>query len=177
MMQSKSMSLRILPSPQKAGLKPAVYLLIGFFSGTLLGGSVVYIWAVKQSASVTRLPPKPTSAFTVNATDLVNTSVIDTSTTLDNSTDHIAQPQDSELSNIFRHKPSTNAKAIHNKTQHAHANLSSTTQTSPFPVTGPTTTSAEGQATPAADIQTENNQQISLHIAVTQPSSSAKENQ
>lgn len=173
MMQSKPRSLGTLLPPKKARVTPAVYLLIGFFSGASISGSIVYLWTTQQSTSVTRFPPKPTSASAVNTIDFVNTSAIDTSTTLDNSTDHITQPQDSELSNIFQHEPSTGAKVTHNKTHHTNANLSLTTQTSPFPVAVPTITSAQEQATPTADIQTENNQQISL----THASSSAKENQ
>lgn len=180
MTQSKPTSLRILPSQKKTGLTPAVYLFIGFFSGALISGAAVYLWATQQFSSAPMLTQEQTSASATSPTDAINPSATNTDATPDSSTDHISQPQDSELSNIFRHEQTatTNAahpasKTAHNKAHHAHA---ATAQASPFPVVT-ATPSADEKATPAPNPQTESNPQPSLHIAVTHSPFSVKENQ
>ncbi|MHA3115751.1 hypothetical protein E0H86_00930 [Acinetobacter sp. ANC 4635] len=180
MTQSKPTSLRILPSQKKTGPVPAVYLFIGFFSGAFISGAVVYLWATQQFNSATMLTLEQANASAASTTDITSASATNHEATPDNSTDHISQPQDSELSNIFRHEPTTTnaahpvSKTVHNKAHHTHTATAS--QTSPFPK-ATTSTSTEEKAMPATTPQPQNNPQASLNIAMTHSPFSVKENQ
>ncbi|WP_111893527.1 hypothetical protein [Acinetobacter sp. MB5] len=179
MTQSKPKSLRILPSQKKNGRTPAAYLFIGFLSGAILGGSAVYLWSIQQTAPMAELKQENTTAAqTTNQADNVTSAT--TLPTPESTADHIAQPQDNELRNIFRHEhspvPATNA--VHASSKGAHHNIprhnnTKETQTVAFPVVTP----SSEKTVPATNTTTENSPQASLHIAVTQSPFTVKENQ
>lgn len=179
MTQSKPKSLRILPSQKKNGRMPATYLFIGFLSGAILGGSTVYLWSIQQIAPMTEF--KQENIATVpNTSQMDNVKSTTTLPTPESTADHIAQPQDNELRNMFRHEhsPVSATNAVHSSSKGVHHNSlhhnsTKETQTVAFPVITP----SDEKTTHSTDKITEDSPQASLHIAVTQAAFSVKENQ